>query len=71
MGRTLDNTAFTALKESFMYQPDLGHAKDKTLFYLFIYEKEGDALGYSLQTPGTSVDRQRPYGARIPPLAVV
>jgi hypothetical protein len=44
-----------ALKESFTYQLDPGHAKDKIPFYLFVYEKEGDALGYSVQTPGTTI----------------
>ena len=45
-----------AFKESFMYQLVLGHADDQVLLYLFIYEKEGGALGYSLQTPGTTID---------------
>lgn len=45
-----------AFKGNFMYQLDLGHADDQVLLYLFIYEKEGDALGYSLQTPGTTID---------------
>ena len=39
-----------------MYQLVLGHADDQVLLYLFIYEKEGGALGYSLQTPGTTID---------------
>ena len=40
-----DNTAFEALKENLKSPPALGHPNDQIPFFLFVYERKGNALG--------------------------
>ena len=52
-------TDFKALKESLINPPALGNPNYQIIFFLFIYEKEGDALGILTQKHG---DYRRPTG---------
>ena len=53
----LDDTAFSkALKKTLINPPTLGHHNDWILFFLFVYKKQGNALGVLIQNIGTTVD---------------
>ena len=53
-----DDKAFKVLKESLLNTPILGHPTYQIPFFLVTYEKKGDALWYSSQNTGITIDPQ-------------
>ena len=51
-----DDTAFKALKESLINPLAFGHSNYQIPFSLFVYEKEGNTLGYSPQNMRTTIN---------------
>ena len=51
-----DDTALKALKENLKNPPALGHPKDQIPFFLFAYERKGNALGVLTQNMRTTIE---------------
>ena len=64
----MDNTAFKSLKE-FDEPSALSHTNDQILFFLFVFEKEGNVLGVLTPKHWTTIDPLVYYSQKLNPVA--